>query len=164
MADLERFRNAQDDPRAGFATALAELRAGRKTSHWIWYILPQLATLGRSSMARRFGLADVDEAAAYLRDPVLGARLAEAVAAIHGHVTGSRPIPIETLMGSHVDALKLVSCLTLFRHVARALSVAESRPAWTTLAEEAQAILDVARAQGLPPCAFTEEQCRADPR
>ena len=156
MADLERFRNAQDDPRTGFATALAELRAGRKTSHWIWYVLPQLAALGRSSMARRFGLADVDEATAYLRDPVLGARLVEVVAAVHAHVTGSRPIPIETLMGSHVDALKLVSCLTLFRHVARALSPADPRPAWTTLAEQADAILDVARLQGFPPCAVTE--------
>jgi hypothetical protein len=67
-------------------------------------------------------------------------------------------------MGSHIDALKLVSCLTLFRHVARAQSAAEPRPEWRTLAEHAQAILDVARAQGLPPCAFTEDQCRAGPR
>ena len=160
MADLERFRDAQDDPRAGFATALAELRAGRKTSHWIWYILPQLAALGRSSMARRFGLADVDEAAAYLRDPVLGARLVETVAAVHSHVTGSRPIPIETLMGSHVDALKLVSCLTLFRHVARTLSAAEPRPAWTALTEQADTILGVARIQGFAPCVVTEAACR----
>jgi uncharacterized protein (DUF1810 family) len=160
MADLDRFRTAQDDPRTGFSTALAELRAGRKTSHWIWYILPQLAALGRSSMARRFGLADVDEAAAYLRDPVLGSRLAEAVAAVHGHVTGAHPIPIEALMGSHIDALKLVSCLTLFRHVARALSAAEARPAWTALAQQADGILDVARLQGFPPCAVTEAVCR----
>jgi uncharacterized protein (DUF1810 family) len=159
MTDLGRFRVAQEDSKSGFATALAELRAGRKTSHWIWYVFPQLAGLGRSPTARRFGLADLDEAAAYLRDPVLGTRLAEAVAAVHAHVTGSRSIPIETLMGSHIDALKLVSCLTLFRHVARAPSAAE----WTTLAEHAQAILGVARAQGLPPCAFTEEQC-AGPR
>jgi hypothetical protein len=52
----------------------------------------------------------------------------------------------------------------LFRHVARAQSAAEPRPEWRTLAEHAQAILDVARAQGLPPCAFTEDQCRAGPR
>jgi uncharacterized protein (DUF1810 family) len=164
MADLERFRTAQAHPRSGFATALAELRAGRKTSHWIWYVFPQLAELGRSAMARRFGLADVGEATAYLRDPVLGARLAEAVAAVHAHVTGSRPIPIETLMGSHVDALKLVSCLTLFRHVARTLSAADPRPEWTPLAEEGQAILAAAAAQGLPPCRFTEEHCRAGSR
>ena len=161
MADLDRFRVAQDDPRAGFATALAELRAGRKTSHWIWYVFPQLAELGRSAMARRFGLTNVGEATAYLQDPVLGARLAEAVATVHAHVTGSRPIPVETLMGSHVDALKLVSCLTLFRHVALALSATEPRPEWTTLADRAKAILAVASAQGFPLCRFTEERCRA---
>ena len=84
---------------------------------------------------------------------------------MHAHVTGCRPIPIEALMGSGIDALKLVSCLTLFRHVARALSAAgDSRPEWTTLAEQAQSILDAARAQGLPPCRFTEEHCRAGAR
>jgi uncharacterized protein (DUF1810 family) len=92
MTDLDRFRTAQADSMAGFATALSELRAGRKTSHWIWYVFPQLAGLGRLPTARRFGLADVDEAAAYLRDPVLGTRLAESVAAVHAHVAGTRPI------------------------------------------------------------------------
>jgi hypothetical protein len=67
-------------------------------------------------------------------------------------------------MGSHADALKLVSCLTLFRHVARTLSAAGPRPAWAMLAGQAEAILEVARAQGLPPCRFTEEHCRAGPR
>ena len=164
MADLERFRVAQENPRAGFATALAELPAGRKTSHWIWYVFPQLAELGRSSMARRFGLADMDEAMAYLWDPVLGARLTEAVVAVRAHVAGSRPIPIETLMGSHIDALKLVSCLTLFRHVARTPAGGEPRPAWEALGADADAILAAARLQGLPPCAFTEEACRAGTR
>ena|SRR5215467_971110 len=164
MADLARFRVAQDDPGAGLATALRELRAGRKTSHWIWYILPQLVGLGRSPIARHYGLADVGEATAYLRDPVLGPRLRETVAVVHAHVTAPRPIPIETLMGSSVDALKLVSCLTLFRHVARALAAVEPRPEWTALAEQARVILDAAAAQGLPPCRFTEEHCRAAPR
>src|SRR5215467_9053983 len=109
MADLARFRIAQDEAGSGFATALRELRAGRKTSHWIWYIFPQLEGLGRSARARHFGLADVDEAAAYLRDPVLGVRLAEAVASVHAHAVGPRTVPIETLMGSEIDALKLVS-------------------------------------------------------
>jgi uncharacterized protein (DUF1810 family) len=163
MTDLDRFRAAQADPTTGFATALSELRAGRKTSHWIWYIFPQLAGLGRSPTARRFGLADAGEATAYLRDPVLGARLAEAVAAVHARVVGPRPVRIETLMGSHVDALKLVSCLTLFRHVARALSACEPRPEWTALTAAAQAILDRAAAQGVSPCRFTEEACRAAP-
>jgi uncharacterized protein (DUF1810 family) len=161
MADLARFRAAQGAAGTGFATALGELRAGRKTSHWIWYVLPQLAGLGRSPTARHFGLTDVHEAVAYLRDPVLGPRLTETVAAVHRHVTAPRPIPIQTLMGSHVDALKLVSCLTLFRHVARALTDAEPGPEWLSLAAEAQAILDAASAQGLPPCQFSEEACRA---
>jgi uncharacterized protein (DUF1810 family) len=164
MTDLARFRAAQEDPAAGFATALRELRAGRKTSHWIWYVLPQLAGLGRSPTARRYGLVDVDEATAYLRDPVLGARLAETIAAVHSHVAAPRPVPIETLMGSTVDALKLVSCLTLFRHVARVLARVEPRPEWTTLAAQADVILVAASAQGLPPCRFTEQHCRSAPR
>jgi uncharacterized protein (DUF1810 family) len=161
MTDLARFRTAQADPVAGFATALSELRAGRKTSHWIWYVFPQLEGLGRSPRARHFGLAGVDEAVAYLRDPVLGSRLAEAAAAVHAQGVGAHPIPIETLMGSEIDAVKLVSCLTLFRHVARALAAGEPRPEWAALASEAEAILDAARAQGLLPCRFTEEACRA---
>lgn len=161
MADLDRFRAAQEDPEAGVATALRELRAGRKTSHWIWYVFPQLAGLGRSSTARHFGLVDAGEAAAYLRDPVLGPRLVEAVAAVHAHLVGPRPGRIETLMGSRVDALKLVSCLTLFRHVARALCATESRLEWAGLAAEATAILAAAAAEGLPPCHFTEDHLRS---
>jgi uncharacterized protein (DUF1810 family) len=161
MADLERFRAAQDDPWTGVATALRELRVGRKTSHWIWYVFPQLAGLGQSPTARHFGLADVGEATAYLCDPVLGPRLVEAVAAVHAHVVGPRPVRIETLMGSHVDALKLVSCVTLFRHVARALGAGEPRPEWVELAAQAETILVAAAAQGIPPCRFTEDRCRS---
>jgi uncharacterized protein (DUF1810 family) len=164
MPDLERFRAAQDDPGTGLATALRELRAGRKTSHWIWYVFPQLAGLGRSPTARHFALADAGRAAAHLRDPVLGPRLAEAIAAVHAHVAGPRPVRIETLMGSHVDALKLVSSLTLFRYVARTHHPGEPRPEWMELAVQAEAILAVAAAQGLPPCRFTEDHCRSGAR
>ena len=124
-------------------------------------MFPQLEGLGRSPRARHFGLADVGEAVAYLRDPVLGARLAEAVAAVHAHLVAPRPVPIERLMGSEIDATKLVSCLTLFRHVALALAAGEPRPAWTALAAQAEAILDAARGPGSPRCRFTEEACRA---
>ena len=155
--DLARFRAAQDDAHAGFAAALRELRAGRKTGHWIWYVFPQLAGLGQSPTAVHFGLADAGEAAHYLRDPVLGARLVEAVAAVHTHATGPRPVRLETLMGSHVDALKLVSCLPLFGHVARTLDAGEPHPVWKGLIEQAEAILAVAAAQGFPACRFTEE-------
>jgi uncharacterized protein (DUF1810 family) len=161
MADLDRFRAAQDDPETGLVTALRELRAGRKTSHWIWYIFPQLSGLGHSATARHFGLVDVGEALAYLRDPVLGPRLVEAVAAVHAQVVGPRRVRIETLMRSPVDALKLVSCLTLFRHVARQPSAGEPRPEWAGLAAQAEAILGAAAAEGLPPCRFTEAHCRS---
>ncbi len=75
MFDLDRFRKAHDASRAGFAVALRELHEGRKTSHWIWYVFPQLAGLGQSPTAVHYGLAGPDEAADYLRDPVLGERL-----------------------------------------------------------------------------------------
>ena len=88
----------------------------------------------------------VDPGAAGTRlDRWLAARLAE--------LSRAR---LQTLMGSHVDALKLVSCLTLFRHVARALDATAPRPAWTALAAHADAILAAAAAQGYPPCRFTE--------
>jgi uncharacterized protein (DUF1810 family) len=72
MFNLDRFREVQDAPHVGFAVALRELKAGRKKSHWIWYVFPQLAGLGQSSTAVYYGLAGAEEAAAYLRDRVLG--------------------------------------------------------------------------------------------
>ena len=107
--DLSRFVIAQSD---GFDTALAELRAGRKQSHWMWWIFPQIAGLGRSDIARRYAIATVDEARTYLAHPVLGPRLlscTEAVAAASGSA--------ETIMGG-VDAMKLRSSMTLFAAVA----------------------------------------------
>ena len=74
------------------------------------------------------------------------------------------PDPDRDAHGIARDALKLVSCLMLFGHVARALSAAKPRPEWTTLADEAQAILAATTAQGLPSCRFTEEHCRAGSR
>ena len=89
MARLDRFRDAQADTHSGFAAALGELEAGRKTGHWIWYVFPQLAGLGQSMTAVHYGLADAAEAADYLRDPVLGERLVAAAAAVRIHLTGS---------------------------------------------------------------------------
>ena len=100
--DLDRFRNAQDAPNGGFDTALAELRAGRKQSHWIWYVFPQLAGLGQSSTAVHYGLAGAEEAAAYVRDDVLGDRLVAAAAVVRGHVAGARPLRLDRLMGSEI--------------------------------------------------------------
>lgn len=89
--------------------ALAELRQGRKIGHWIWWIFPQLAALGRSPRAIDYGLRDLDEARAYLADPVLRANLIAAAEAVLTHPK----TPIEDIMG-RVDALKLRSCATLF--------------------------------------------------
>ena len=107
MPDLSRFHDAQAD---SYATALAELRAGRKASHWMWFIFPQLAVLGRSATAKYYGIEDLPEARAYLADPVLGPRLEEAAEAVLRHPD----LSAEQIMG-HVDGLKLRSSATLFR-------------------------------------------------
>jgi uncharacterized protein (DUF1810 family) len=156
--DLERFLAAQNDPDDGFETALREVSAGRKVRHWIWYVLPQLEGLGQSSMARRFGLAGIDEAFAYLEHPVLRDRLLAVVKAIVGQLRRTPPPRLDVLMGSAVDARKLVSSMTLFGAVARRL--ATSHPdvqAFGALASAATTLLNEARRQGLPPCAFTNE-------
>jgi len=160
MSDLARFRDAQDAPHGGFTTALRELQAGRKTSHWIWYVFPQLAGLGRSSTAVYYGLADAEEAADYLRDQVLGERLVTAAAVVRMHLTNARPARLEELMGSHIDALKLVSSMTLFRQVARTLGAEDSRPQLAAMAEHADIILAAAAAQGYGRCTYTEEHLR----
>ena len=106
--DLERFMTAQD---AGgtYEQALAELRRGRKTSHWMWYVFPQVAGLGRSSTARFYALSGLPEAQAYVAHPVLGPRLRECASALT-ELSGSDPVAV---VGS-VDALKLRSSMTLF--------------------------------------------------
>jgi uncharacterized protein (DUF1810 family) len=112
MSDLERFVAAQD---AGgtYDQALAELRAGRKTSHWMWFIFPQIAGLGRSGMAQRYAIASLDEARAYLAHPVLGPRLRESAAALLDH-SGTNA---EAILGA-IDAVKLRSSMTLFARAA----------------------------------------------
>lgn len=109
---LSRFLEAQA---GSYGNALDELRAGRKQSHWIWYVFPQLAGLGRSSASKRFGLSGVAEAAAYLAHPVLGARLREAVGAMLTHES----VPAADILGG-MDAMKFRSCLTLFNLAAPA--------------------------------------------
>ena len=104
---LSRFVAAQQDT---FARALAELRAGEKRSHWMWFIFPQIAGLGRSDMARHYALRDLAEAQAYLAHPVLGPRLRECMAAVLAHA-GVRTA--EAIFGS-IDAVKLRSSMTLF--------------------------------------------------
>src|SRR5687767_3375901 len=155
MSRLDRFRRAQDARDGGFAVALRELQAGRKTSHWIWYVFPQLAGLGRSAYAVHYGLDGVDEAAAYLRDDVLGARLIEAAAAVRAHVCEGGRARLVDVMGSEIDTLKLVSSMTLFAHVATSLNSVDPRPKFALMAAHADAIVDAAAAQGYGACAYT---------
>jgi uncharacterized protein (DUF1810 family) len=108
--DLERFVTAQQSI---YDQALAELREGRKHSHWMWFVFPQLAGLGRSETARFYGISGATEARAYLAHPLLGARLRECAAALLAH-EGERP---EAILGG-IDALKLKSSMTLFEAVA----------------------------------------------
>jgi uncharacterized protein (DUF1810 family) len=158
--NLDRFRSAQEAPRAGFETALRELESGQKSSHWIWYVFPQLVGLGQSPTAIHYGLAGLEEAADYLRDPELGERLVAAAAAVRAHLAGGRQTRLEGLMGSRIDALKLVSCMTLFRHVARTLQATESHPRFAAMTEHADTILAAASAQGYGHCTFTEQAVR----
>jgi uncharacterized protein (DUF1810 family) len=148
---LSRFHSAQASPTAGYDTALAEIRAGCKTSHWIWYIFPQLAGLGRSTMARAYAIRDLVEACEYLRDPILRARYEEIAGAVREQLTRGRAL--EDLMGSRTDALKLVSSLTLFRTAAQ--RVAREGPTFESLAQRCDCILEATSPQGYPPCAQT---------
>jgi uncharacterized protein (DUF1810 family) len=108
--DLERFVVAQEHV---YDAALSELRAGRKTSHWMWFVFPQIAGLGRSPTAQRYGIASLDEARAYLDHPVLGPRLLESA----GALTELSGRTAEQIFGG-LDALKLRSSMTLFARAA----------------------------------------------
>ncbi len=104
--NLNRFLEAQED---SYAQALSEIQAGRKESHWIWYIFPQLAGLGYSHNAVYYGISGLDEAQAYLEHPVLGPRLIEITRALLKH----KDQDIEQMLGS-IDAMKCRSCMELF--------------------------------------------------
>jgi len=108
--DLERFVKAQQDVYDG---VLAELRRGRKTGHWIWFIFPQVAGLGYSAMSRHYAISSLDEARAYLAHPVLGARLRDCA----GMVLATEGRTAEQILGG-IDALKLRSSMTLFHRAA----------------------------------------------
>ena len=106
--NLERFISAQSGV---YERALAELRSGRKQSHWMWFIFPQHRDLGRSSTAKFYGLNGIEEAAAYAAHPLLGARLRECCAAILPHLESG--VTAESILGP-IDALKLGSSMEIF--------------------------------------------------
>jgi len=109
-ADLIRFLDAQDQI---YAQIVEELTNGRKLTHWMWFIFPQVAGLGRSAMAQRYAIRDLDQAKRYLADPILGAHLRQTVRLMMTHKSKSA---LE-ILGSP-DDLKFRSCLTLFRKAA----------------------------------------------
>ncbi len=103
---LQRFLDAQE---TAFPRALAEVRNGRKESHWMWYIFPQLRGLGRSNTAWYYGIENLEEARAYLAHPILGGRLRE----ISGELLKLPQTSAAAIFG-WTDAAKLRSCMTLF--------------------------------------------------
>ena len=107
---LDRFVEAQAH---AYADALAELRAGRKESHWMWFIFPQVAGLGTSPTSRFYAIASLEEARAYLAHPLLGMRLSKCTEAVLAHAGMSA----EAIFGG-IDAMKLRSSMTLFDRVA----------------------------------------------
>lgn len=108
--DLERFVKAQNSG-GTYQRAVAELRNGRKTSHWMWFIFPQIAGLGRSAMAQAFAISDLAEAQAYLKHPTLGPHLVECAGIVASH----RGLTAKQIFGG-IDSIKLRSSMTLFAH------------------------------------------------
>jgi uncharacterized protein (DUF1810 family) len=154
---LDRFHQAQD--RGAFAAALDELRRGRKEGHWIWFVFPQLAGLGSSAMAQRFGLDGIAEARAYFQDFTLRGRLIESTSALQQGLERGSTHLLRDVLGSEIDAMKVVSSLTLFRAIARTDTEKPGEPfaaapvsSFVTTATE---LLYLAAAQGFPECGFT---------
>jgi uncharacterized protein (DUF1810 family) len=137
--ELDRFVQAQE---GNYAEALAELRAGKKQTHWSWYILPQLRGLGFSEMSVRYAISSLSEATAYLAHPILGARLVECVVAINQH---ERTKP-EAILGD-IDAQKFHSCVTLFLTGVRARFSLPSGPKPHFADQEDRATLALLAAQ-----------------
>lgn len=155
MSDLDRFMEAQNNAFGGYATALGELRRGQKRSHWIWYVFPQVDGIGSSTVARRFAICDAEEAREYLRHDLLRRRLIEATEAVATHLRPVPPIPLATLMGAPIDAMKLVSSMTLFRAVAKDLLARGEDADLRVLAHLTDEVLTAAAQEGRPPCAHT---------
>ena len=115
--NLQRFINAQDEY-GSFKRALEEMKRGRKTGHWIWYVFPQLAGFGHSPMSKLYAISNIEEAKQYLENQTLYERLKEITNAVLSHRGGD----IVRIMGSHIDALKLRSSMTLFWCASRQLN------------------------------------------
>ena len=155
MSRLDRFKWAQASADSGFDAALAEIRSGAKRGHWIWYVFPQLAGLGASPTSRHFAIADEAEATEFLRNPELRSRFLTITTAAAERLDARQPASLRLLMGSETDARKLVSSLTLFRHVAEKLYAAERQDIYAQIASMADDVLRTAAREGYPPCEHT---------
>jgi uncharacterized protein (DUF1810 family) len=153
-SEIARFVEAQ----AGgeYERALAEIKSGRKRGHWIWYVFPQIDGLGTSHMSQVYAIQGRDEADEYLRHPLLCRRLLDIATAAADHLKSG--VALSTLMGSSIDAAKLVSSMTLFGEAARALPAESRTPTTDSLADAAEAILVAAASQGYPRCAHTMQR------
>ncbi|HET7217029.1 MAG TPA: DUF1810 family protein [Vicinamibacterales bacterium] len=157
MGRLDRFKSAQASPHSGFASALAEIRSGRKTGHWIWYVFPQLEGLGISGPSQMYAVAGEAEAAEFLRDSELRSRLLTILTAVAEQLRSGR-VSLDALMGSTIDARKLVSSLTLFGHVAEKVAATDDLDdlhECESIARVAGEVLAIAAAEGYPACAYT---------
>lgn len=151
--NFDHFIEAQSQKRDGLATALKQLSEGAKTSHWIWYIFPQIG-LGTSPQARRFAISSSDEAVAYLRHRNLGPAYLECLLEVAKFISDSdRPMieSLDTLFGSKIDRIKFISSITLFGEVAtmyegiyEGLQFERTARIWADL-----------QARGLTPCSAT---------
>lgn len=110
---LQRFVDAQEDA-AIYARALSELRNGRKQGHWIWFVFPQIAGLGRSPLSQAYAIRSLEEARAYLEHPLLGPRLRESTEAL---LASDPKTSAEAILGG-IDAIKVRSSMTLFHRAA----------------------------------------------
>lgn len=107
--DIQRFIKAQEQPYDGYQQALSEIQQGRKTSHWIWYIFPQIKGLGHSYMSNYYGISCLEEAQEYMADEVLSARLRKITNALLSHKDKTS----KEILG-YIDDMKVRSCMTLF--------------------------------------------------
>ena len=155
---LRRFHAAQETSNSGFAAALAELATTGKRGHWIWYVFPQLVGLGVSDESKHYGIHGAEEAAEYLQDPILRARLIAATKEVATKLQGGALLTM--VMGSKIDSLKLVSSMTLFERASAALKTDGVPDEYAELVELARGVLTSAMAQGYARCSFTLQQLR----
>ncbi|KTC83603.1 DUF1810 family protein [Legionella cincinnatiensis] len=156
MHSMQRFIEAQQgkDFYPSYKSAYAEIKTGKKQNHWIWYIFPQLATLGYSATAKYFGIVDLHEACEFLKDNELFKNYYEIA---HLVLQQLEKIPIATLMGGTVDAQKLTSSLTLFRETAAfLLSQGNKTHDFIKLIECCDQIFIKILNQGYLPCEQTQ--------